>query len=90
MQNDKDRYWDCLDQAMDASHGGRVEEALAWLEAVRGRRPADRDVLYSLATIARDAGRPGVALRHARGLRDLNPGDPRAAALVRELERAGD
>lgn len=31
MKN-KDRYWDCLDQAMDASHGGRTEEALAWLD----------------------------------------------------------
>ncbi len=29
---DKDRYWDCLDQAMEASHGGRTEEALAWLD----------------------------------------------------------
>ena len=28
---DKDRYWDCLDQAMEASHGGRTDEALAWL-----------------------------------------------------------
>jgi predicted Zn-dependent protease with MMP-like domain len=27
-----DRYWDCLDQAMEASHGGRTEEALAWLD----------------------------------------------------------
>lgn len=36
MRNDKDRYWDCLDQAMEASHGGRIEEALAWLdEALR-------------------------------------------------------
>jgi len=32
----KDRYWDCLDQAMEASHGGRTDEALAWLdEALR-------------------------------------------------------
>ena len=31
MKN-KDRYWDCLDQAMEASHGGRSEEALAWLD----------------------------------------------------------
>src|SRR5512134_1630177 len=29
---DNDRYWDCLDQAMEASHGGRTEEALSWLE----------------------------------------------------------
>ena len=36
MRKDKDRYWDCLDQAMEASHGGRIEEALAWLdEALR-------------------------------------------------------
>ena len=33
---ENDRYWDCLDQAMEASHGGRTEEALAWLdEALR-------------------------------------------------------
>ena len=32
MRNDKDRYWDCLDQAMEASHGGRTDEALAWLD----------------------------------------------------------
>jgi predicted Zn-dependent protease with MMP-like domain len=31
MKN-KDRYWDCLDQAMEASHGGRTDEALAWLD----------------------------------------------------------
>jgi predicted Zn-dependent protease with MMP-like domain len=32
MRNDKDKYWDCLDQAMDASHRGRTDEALAWLD----------------------------------------------------------
>lgn len=33
---ENDRYWDCLDQAMEASHGGRTDEALAWLdEALR-------------------------------------------------------
>jgi predicted Zn-dependent protease with MMP-like domain/Tfp pilus assembly protein PilF len=30
--NDKDRYWDCLDQAIEASNGGRTDEALAWLD----------------------------------------------------------
>jgi predicted Zn-dependent protease with MMP-like domain len=29
---DKDRYWDCLDQAIEASNGGRTDEALAWLD----------------------------------------------------------
>ena len=33
---DRDRYWDCLDQAHQASSGGRIEEALAWFdEALR-------------------------------------------------------
>jgi predicted Zn-dependent protease with MMP-like domain len=29
---DKDRYWDCLDQAIEATNGGRTDEALAWLD----------------------------------------------------------
>lgn len=69
---------------------GRTGEALEWLEAARLRRPGDRSVLYSLATIARDAGDTPRALGHARTLRDVSPEDPRAAALVRELERTGD
>jgi predicted Zn-dependent protease with MMP-like domain len=33
---DQDRYWDCLEQATQATTTGRVEEALAWLdEALR-------------------------------------------------------
>jgi predicted Zn-dependent protease with MMP-like domain len=36
---DKDRYWDCLDHAMEASHGGRTEEALVWLEKALRARP---------------------------------------------------
>jgi predicted Zn-dependent protease with MMP-like domain/predicted negative regulator of RcsB-dependent stress response len=36
---DKDRYWDCLDQAMEASHGGRTEEALAWLDEALKAHP---------------------------------------------------
>src|SRR4026208_690498 len=37
MKNN-DRYWDCLDQAMEASHGGRTDEARSWVdEALRAR-----------------------------------------------------
>ena len=39
MRKDKDRYWDCLDQAMEASHGGRTEEALAWLDEALKAQP---------------------------------------------------
>jgi len=37
--NKIDRYWDCLDQAMEASHSGRTEEALAWLDEALLARP---------------------------------------------------
>ncbi len=36
---EKDRYWDCLDQAMEASHGGRNEESLAWLDEAQRAQP---------------------------------------------------
>lgn len=36
---DNDRYWDCLDQAMEASHGGRTDEALAWLDEALKAHP---------------------------------------------------
>ena len=32
LVKENDRYWDCLDQAMEASFGGRTDEALAWLD----------------------------------------------------------
>ena len=32
LVKENDRYWDCLDQAMEASYGGRTDEALAWLD----------------------------------------------------------
>jgi hypothetical protein len=37
--NETDRYWDCLDLAMEASHGGRTDEALAWLDEALKARP---------------------------------------------------
>ena len=36
---DKERYWDCLDQAMDASHSGRSDEALSWLDEALKANP---------------------------------------------------
>ena len=45
--SDKDRYWDCLDQAMEASHGGHTEDALAWLDCtVFERKVAGTHTLY--------------------------------------------
>lgn len=57
MQNDKDRYWDCLDQAMDASHGGRVEEALAWLDEALKAHPGGAEAHNGRGEILWDEGR---------------------------------
>ncbi len=57
MKNDKDRYWDCLDQAMEASHGGRVDEALAWLDEALKAHPAGAEAHNGRGEILWDEGR---------------------------------
>ena len=57
MRNNKDRYWDCLDQAMEASHGGRIEEALAWLEEALKANPAGAEAHNGRGEILWDEGR---------------------------------
>jgi len=62
MQNDKDRYWDCLDQAMEASHGGRTEEALAWLDEALKAQPGGAEAHNGRGEILWDEGRIDEAL----------------------------
>ncbi|MDP6980031.1 MAG: metallopeptidase family protein [Myxococcota bacterium] len=57
MRNDKDRYWDCLDQAMDASHRGRMDEALAWLDEALRAYPAGAEAHNGRGEILWDEGR---------------------------------
>jgi predicted Zn-dependent protease with MMP-like domain len=57
MRNDKDRYWDCLDQAMDASHRGRMEEALAWLDEALRAYPDGAEAHNGRGEILWDEGR---------------------------------
>ena len=57
MKNDKDRYWDCLDQAMEASHGGRIDEALAWLDEALKAHPAGAEAHNGRGEILWDEGR---------------------------------
>ncbi len=57
MKNNKDRYWDCLDQAMEASHGGRIEEALAWLEEALKANPGGAEAHNGRGEILWDEGR---------------------------------
>jgi len=56
MKNN-DRYWDCLDQAMEASHGGRTEEALAWLEEALRAHPDGAEAHNGRGEILWDEGK---------------------------------
>jgi Flp pilus assembly protein TadD len=67
---------------------GRIDEALMVLDRAHRAHPGDVEILSALVSIARDAGRADVALRHARKLLGLRPADPGLAALVGELEAA--
>ena len=59
---DNDRYWDCLDQAMEASHGGRTEEALSWLDEALKAHPNGAEAHNGRGEILWDAGRIEEAL----------------------------
>jgi predicted Zn-dependent protease with MMP-like domain/Flp pilus assembly protein TadD len=55
--NDKDRYWDCLDRAMEASHGGRTDDALAWLDEALRAQPNGAEAHNGRGEILWDEGR---------------------------------
>ena len=59
---DQDRYWDCLDQAQEASSGGRTEEALAWLDEALRANPKGAEAHNGRGEILWDAGRHEEAL----------------------------
>jgi predicted Zn-dependent protease with MMP-like domain len=59
---DRDRYWDCLDQAMEASHGGRTDEALAWLDEALKAQPNGAEAHNGRGEILWDEGRIDEAL----------------------------
>jgi tetratricopeptide (TPR) repeat protein len=63
MMLDQDRYWDCLDQAVEASSGGRTEEALAWLDEALRANPRGAEAHNGRGEILWDAGRYEDALR---------------------------
>ena len=67
---EKDRYWDCLDQAMEASHGGRTDEALAWLDEALRAQPEGAEAHNGRGEILWDEGKIDEALHEfARSVR---------------------
>ena len=86
LANDADRARFTHDYAVALHSLGRADEAIAALERVRERAPADRDVLFALSTFHRDAGHLTEAVKYAMQLQQLYPGDPDATALVRSLQ----
>ena len=85
MKNN-DRYWDCLDQAMEASHGGRTDEALAWLDEALRAHPDGAEAHNGRGEILWDEGRIDEALHefeHVAARRSEvhhGPPEPRRAA----------
>jgi Flp pilus assembly protein TadD len=57
------------------------------LERAHQQHPTYREILMALVSIARDAGDFALALRHARELVTLDPGDAQLRALVSDLEK---
>jgi predicted CXXCH cytochrome family protein len=66
---------------------GAAADALALLERTHQQHPTDRDVLTALVSIGQDRGDFAKALRYARELVLLNPGDARLRSLVSDLEK---
>jgi tetratricopeptide (TPR) repeat protein len=85
LMPDNARYAYVYAVALNSS--GATGEALALLEEAHQQHPADRSVLMTLVSIARDNGDFMAALRHARELLTLDPGNAPLQALVAELER---
>jgi predicted Zn-dependent protease with MMP-like domain len=82
--NDNDRYWDCLDQAMEASHGGRTEEALQWLDEALKAHPHGAEAHNSRGEILWDEGKIEDSLRE---FDDSTRADPKfLAAHLNRIE----
>jgi Flp pilus assembly protein TadD len=73
--------------AVALNSSGASGEAMELLEETQRLHPADRDVLRALVSFARDKGDFSKALRYARELVTLSPGDAQLRSLVSDLEK---
>ena len=73
--------------AVALNSSGASGEAMELLEETQRLHPADRDVLRALVSFALDKGDFSKALRYARELVTLSPGDAQLRSLVSDLEK---
>jgi Flp pilus assembly protein TadD len=66
---------------------GQTDKALDVLASAQKRHPFDRNLLYALATMNRDAGRLEIAQRYAEKLAAVAPNDPAVTNLLDQPKR---
>jgi predicted Zn-dependent protease with MMP-like domain/Flp pilus assembly protein TadD len=59
---EKDRYWDCLDRAVEATHGGHADEALAWYDEALKAHPGGAEAHNGRGQVLWEEGRIDEAL----------------------------
>ena len=72
--------------AIAVHSAGKREQALALLRSANKRHPDDLDILGALLSISRETGDRQAALRYAKQLAEILPGNPGLSRLVAELE----
>lgn len=73
--------------AVGLHSAGRRSEALSELRAAEARHPYDLEILGTLVSMFREAGKPRDALPYARKIAEVLPDDPRVKQLLAELEK---
>jgi Flp pilus assembly protein TadD len=66
---------------------GQIDKALDVLASAQKRHPHDRNLLYALVTMNRDAGRLQSARRYAEKLAAVAPNDPAITNLLEQPKR---
>ena len=74
--------------AVGLNSAGRRGEALSVLKAAATRHPYDLEILSTLVSMNREAGKPRDALLYARKIAEVFPDDPAVKRMLGELERA--
>ncbi len=87
LQPDNARYSYVYAVALNST--GHADGAIAVLQQVHQRRPADRQVLMGLIAFERDKGNLPAAITYAQQLVQLAPDDPDARAMLAELQGHG-